>query len=222
MNEAAKKRMIGVVALVLLMVIFVPMLFDDDAPRTGSAPLAVNEPTEVSGSQSEPPAEVFLPSGSASEELALDEEELVPLDQLSEDTDWGSQTTESPDREAASERQVETPKMADEQAPEPRSEPEVAAPDTAPVSARAQPQPALAAGSYVVQVAALSTPERADRLVQELEGNGFAPFIERAEVGGKVYYRVRLGPRGDRAAAEQLAAALRQATAHRGQVLVVQ
>lgn len=215
MNEAAKKRMIGAVVLVLLMIIFVPMLFDEEPTRTDPVPVAESDPPE--SPRSEPPAEVFLPSGSsAPEELTLDEEELVPLDQLDADGDWGSETTASTvppgAGEAASERQAEGPS---EPAPESQSEP-------APVRAPLEAQTAVTDGAYVVQIAALSTPERADRLVQELEGKGFAPFIERAEVGGKIYYRVRVGPRGDRAAAEELAASLRRATPHRGQVLRVQ
>ncbi|WP_246237560.1 SPOR domain-containing protein [Caldichromatium japonicum] len=46
----------------------------------------------------------------------------------------------------------------------------------------------------------------ADRLKQ----SGFSAFVEQAEVSGKTYYRVRVGPDSDRAAAERTAAQLRE------------
>lgn len=64
--------------------------------------------------------------------------------------------------------------------------------------------------SWVVQVASLGASEAAAELQQKLRGAGYSSFVEKAEVRGKTYYRVRVGPNGDRASAERTAATLRQ------------
>lgn len=78
---------------------------------------------------------------------------------------------------------------------------------TAPAEPR---RPAGGGPSWVVQVASLGAAETAAQLEQKLRGAGFAAFVEKAEVRGKTYYRVRVGPKGDRASAERTAATLRQ------------
>jgi DedD protein len=66
------------------------------------------------------------------------------------------------------------------------------------------------APSWVIQVASVATTEAAAELVSKLRAGGFAAFEEKAEVNGKVYYRVRVGPELDRTRAEQTAARLRE------------
>ncbi|MFD2112848.1 SPOR domain-containing protein [Thiorhodococcus fuscus] len=64
--------------------------------------------------------------------------------------------------------------------------------------------------SWVVQVASLGSIEKANGLASKLKNSGFSAFVEKAEVRGKIYYRVRVGPELDRANAERTAAMLRQ------------
>jgi DedD protein len=63
--------------------------------------------------------------------------------------------------------------------------------------------------SWVIQVASVATRESAAELERKLKSGGFSAFVEKAEVNGKLYYRVRVGPEVDRARAEQTAASLR-------------
>lgn len=63
--------------------------------------------------------------------------------------------------------------------------------------------------SWVIQVASVATREGAGELESKLRAGGFSAFVEKAEVNGKIYYRVRVGPEVDRARAEQTAASLR-------------
>lgn len=62
----------------------------------------------------------------------------------------------------------------------------------------------------MVQVSSLGSPEAAGKLADKLKQAGYSAFVERAEVGGKTYYRVRVGPDIDRANAERTAEMLRK------------
>jgi murein L,D-transpeptidase YcbB/YkuD len=87
-----------------------------------------------------------------------------------------------------------------------------------PPSAVAPPeQPA--AGGWVVQVASLTNPAGAQRLVDELQAKGFGAFITRSQVEGKAYHRVRLGPVATRGEADAMAESLRVKTGYQGQAL---
>ncbi len=70
--------------------------------------------------------------------------------------------------------------------------------------------PADGMPTWVVQVASLGSAQAADDLEKKLRGDGFSAFVEKAEVRGKTYYRVRVGPNADRTSAEQTADRLRQ------------
>lgn len=82
------------------------------------------------------------------------------------------------------------------------AKPEKAAPKARP--------PADGMPTWVVQVASLGSSQAAADLEKKLRGDGFSAFVEKAEVRGKTYYRVRVGPNADRAGAEQTADKLRQ------------
>ncbi|HEY4773006.1 MAG TPA: SPOR domain-containing protein, partial [Steroidobacteraceae bacterium] len=51
----------------------------------------------------------------------------------------------------------------------------------------------------------------AERLVHDLRAKGYAAFSTESASGGRKLYRVRVGPAGNHAAAETLAARLRSA-----------
>jgi len=59
----------------------------------------------------------------------------------------------------------------------------------------AKPEPAEKGASYILQAAAFTSADEADRLKAKLVLNGLEPHIEKIIVGDKgTYYRVRLGP----------------------------
>jgi murein L,D-transpeptidase YcbB/YkuD len=74
-----------------------------------------------------------------------------------------------------------------------------------------------ASGTWVVQVASLRDPGGAQRLVDELETQGFRAFIQRSQVEGKSYHRVRVGPLADRREANAMVEALQTQTGYQGQ-----
>jgi cell division septation protein DedD len=69
-----------------------------------------------------------------------------------------------------------------------------------------EPPPAASAsgGGWAVQVGAFGSPDTARKLVGDLNGAGYRAFVSPVNRGGRTLYRVRVGPQGDRAAAEQL------------------
>lgn len=110
---------------------------------------------------------------------------------------------------------VQPPQKQKKEPEEPRkkAEQKAATPpkDKATTSVAPEPRRAAESGSsWVVQVASLGASEAAAELQQKLRGAGYAAFVEKAEVKGKTYYRVRVGPNADRAGAERTAATLRQ------------
>ncbi len=85
------------------------------------------------------------------------------------------------------------------------------APTRAPARAPAVP-PAVAAegGSAAVQVNAMSDKARAEALVKDLAGLGYAAYVSPAKVGGTTLYRVRVGGLGGEEAAKQALGKLRE------------
>ena len=74
-----------------------------------------------------------------------------------------------------------------------------------------RPPPAVVeGGTFQIQVNAMADKARADELVRDLKGLGYAPFISPARIGDKTLYRVRVGnlPSGD--AAKQALSRLRE------------
>jgi hypothetical protein len=72
---------------------------------------------------------------------------------------------------------------------------------------------------WVAQVASLTNAASAQRLVNELEEQGFGAFIAHSQVEGKVYHRVRLGPLGSRREAEAMVESLHMKTGYPGQAM---
>jgi DedD protein len=74
-----------------------------------------------------------------------------------------------------------------------------------------------AAGAWAVQVGSFSSRQNADRLVRSLKLKGYGAFVTESSSRGRKWYRVRVGPQRDRAAADAIAARLRS-TGLRGAV----
>jgi DedD protein len=204
MQEGAKKRLVGAVVIVALAVIFVPMLFEEEAV------------TDL------PPLPAVIPEQPAVDDRFRSESFLTPADSGvggSPDEAWvDSASAEVPadgEIEAVYEAGFDEPAgdAATALSPPPSA---AAASRAAPVEAASIPEapPPMARDdgmpSYVTQVASLGTPDGARALADKLRGEGYSAFVESAEVGGRTYYRVRVGPEADRSSAERTAAKLRR------------
>jgi DedD protein len=81
-------------------------------------------------------------------------------------------------------------------------------------AAPASPVPVAAPSSpagWTVQLGSFASRTNAERLVHDLKLKGYAAFFTESSGGGRKLYRVRVGPAGNHAAAETLAAQLRSA-----------
>jgi DedD protein len=191
MDEGAKRRLVGAAVVVALIIIFVPMLVDESDPDGLGEPIVI--PDEPS----------FDPGSDASDELE-------PL--TAEDFSPPLPAPEPPGGVAAPPSPV--PAASPEQPPvAPPAAPPAASDASSESLAPAGPKPVPpGATSWVIQVASLGSPDAARALQDQLRGQGFTAFVERATVSGKQYYRVRVGPEVERTTADRLAAKLRGIT----------
>ncbi|MBK1640303.1 hypothetical protein CKO12_00080 [Chromatium okenii] len=245
MNDSAKKRLVGLVALVALAAVFVPMLFEERAPPP-VPPLAngLLEDAELNDRLTADLPAADLPTPEATE-TATPELNTEALPEPETPTRMASSVADDPDlnldvgatipdmdiapppgrRETTSRAETVAP-MSASSAPysaptrstaKPKPKPIVAnvkppTPKSKPTQAPKEPKEKETEkkSSWVIQVASLGNAETAANLQNKLKKAGFTAFVEKAEVRGKYYYRVRVGPQKNRAAAERLAARLRQ------------
>jgi len=202
MREGAKKRLIGAVVVVTLAVIFVPMLFEPESLNT-LPPIQ----------ESIPRAPAFKPD--LKTETFIEPRDSAPVGSVGKDSTVSQPLAlpppvgSDPGRGRATATQGSALGYPPAAVPEPAQapKPEALAKTTEPATPRGGRD---GMPSWVIQVASVPTPEGAAELEGKLKAGGFPAFVERAEVNGKVYYRVRVGPESDRARAEQTAARLRE------------
>ncbi len=237
MREGAKRRLAGAVVIVALAVIFVPMLFQEgplappevqeaipsepdfpnpavaDAPAAPAAPTADEAAADGENanlaSEAEPLA-LPAPAGQGDEpDLEVQGEpgqlgQVTPRERA-ENASAPKKPRTVTQAPAAKPAAVAKPAPTTKEAAKPRKEVVTEPPQPPEPRKQADGMP-----SWVVQVSSLGSSEAADKLAGKLKQSGFSSFVEKAEIGGKFYYRVRVGPDVDRANAERTAAMLRQ------------
>jgi DedD protein len=210
MDQTLKARLIGAAVLVALVVILVPELLSgrrsdpapvDDAVDTGRRTFTIELGADRAGDEPRPRTQASAPS-------------LAPASTVPATTQRGSDA-EVPDPAAPSgPGNVPAATPAPEPAPVVTEVAPVAAPPAAPADGaeQAPPPPAAAAssgGAWVVQAGAFGSDATAQRLVKELESAGYSARVSPVTRSGRTLYRVRVGPAGSRAEADQLAQRLR-------------
>lgn len=115
----------------------------------------------------------------------------------------------STQRNAAAPAATAPPAQPDESLDKPATQERAAAP----APARSSPM-----GDWMVQLGVFRNHANAERLAQQLKGQGFHVLISASGSGGHPIWRVRAGPVAERALAEQLSARLRTA-GHVGSVV---
>lgn len=219
MEEGAKRRLVGAAVIVLLLVVFVPMLLEEDT--RGPVPqgeLSIPERPEFDrgydASVADDPGK-DVPSGSDSRESQPLPRELPPPVLFDAPASAPSEMESEPAYEQLFE--LEEPSSADE--PPPAAEaPIVRQPAPVPKpppAAKPVPKPAPippGVSAWVIQVASLQDQTRAKALEGDLRDKGFPAFIEQAEVKQKLWHRIRVGPEADRKRAESIAASIKAQT----------
>ena len=223
MDSALKQRLIGAAVLVALAMIFLPMLLKGPDPTQADAarvsldlPAAPDQEFETR----ELPLTLPVPSSPGGDGV-------LGLDR-------GVAATDDPNAVTTVDHASQpAPRTEYEPGPEPEGAavamdaatglPEAAAPSPAPVAA---PPPALAplpaataGGRYAVNVGSFSNLDNAGALADRLRASGLPLTSEPVDVSGKPALRLRVGPYGDRAAAE--AARLRVQRVTGGEAMVI-
>jgi cell division septation protein DedD len=97
--------------------------------------------------------------------------------------------------------------------------PAVATKPAASVHPIARPTAAPAAGNRLVQAGSYGSEANADKVAGALQARGFHASISRFSKSGRSYFRVRVGPYADRAAAEKAATAVAKASGAKTEVV---
>lgn len=212
MEKRLQQRLIGAAVIIALAVIFLPMLLNGSGSN-GRVSMKMQIPPEPSysfnGAAQPPPASSTAPvqpiavapvSGTASQPPAQTAQPVEPA-------------VSAPVPQQASAPSVAAQAAPPAPQPSPQVvEPKVTAPAT-PVQQKPVQQPVPAQNqatpsgkpvtpAWVVQVASLSKESGANELRDRLRKQGFAAYVDRFDDKGRVYYRVRVGPKLTRAGAE--------------------
>jgi DedD protein len=177
-NDILKQRLVGALILVALGVVFWPIIFVEPGERSSPGRVEIPPPPLIDTSPIEPPAQGDLrASPEAEPETDMAQVEVTPL-------------SGEP--------------VPDANAPEPLPAP------TPEPQARSTPpqQPALDSSGlpvgWILQVATVSNAAKADELRDSLLASGEKAYVKKLEAGGKVLYRVSIGPNVERAQLERI------------------
>lgn len=187
MNDQLKKRLIGAMVLVALLVIFLPMVLEQGSKENkglGSKSIP-DSSLDKSGFDAKTlplPSETGKRPGSVQPLIEPPPVFVPPREQL----------TESLPEPAV------VPKKAEAK---PQTQPKASA---QPKAAPAPKATAATGEAWAIQVGTFSARNKADTLVTELKGAGMAAFVMPVKVAGQTLYRVRIGPDKDRAKLEPL------------------
>ena len=185
-KKRARRRLVGAIALVLLMVAVLPMLLDDHSTKAPQQEIAINIPSQDDSdfaSRVVPTAPENAP--------ASDPEAAAPA----EASPQPAEPAPVAERESAAESQpVPSPAAEDKPAAKPESKPT---------------QPGAAGDAHAVQIGVYSTMASIKELQQKLLAHGYKSYTERiaTEQGEKI--RLRAGPFSSRAEAEKALAKIK-------------
>ncbi|HEU0152982.1 MAG TPA: SPOR domain-containing protein [Arenimonas sp.] len=242
MDSALKQRLIGAAVLVALAMIFLPMLLkgpDVSGPDAAEVPLDMPAAPDQAFETREVPLTLPAPEAPDGGVLGLsprpvasdDPNAVATVDQTALPP---ARTEVAPEPEdgplaavdaatglpAPAAPSAPDPTPAPTPAPTPTPEPVVTAPPPAPAAAPAPALPAATAGGrYMVNVGSFSNLANARSLADKLRSRGLPLTSESVDVAGKPAMRLRVGPYGDRTAAE--AARLRVESVTGGSAAVV-
>jgi cell division septation protein DedD len=235
MDSALKQRLIGAAVLVALAMIFLPMLLKGPDPTQPDAarvsmdlPAAPDQEFETR----ELPLTLPTPSTPGDDGVLGMDRGGVDADDPNAITTVDQTGQPAPRTEYEPGPEAEGPAVAVDAAtglPEPAAPPTAPAPEATPATspapvATAPPAPvalppAAAGGRYAVNVGSFSNLDNARALADRLRSSGLPLTSEPVDVSGKPAMRLRVGPYGDRAAAE--AARLRVQSVTGGDAVVV-
>ena len=211
-KKRARRRLIGAIALVLAMVIVLPMIFDSE-PRPLANDIAIQIPSKdgkdnaLAGKVADAPvlpaadsAGTTAPQAGKAALTAATAE--VPAAEPPEPPQSAAKVdVKEPLKETPAEGRMSAPSTA--KAPARSDGPQTGADDSArsmailegkPASAEKKPAIAASGGKFVIQVAALATPEKIKELRGKLSSAGIKSFTQKVATQDGERTRIRVGP----------------------------
>lgn len=184
LRKRARRRLVGAVALVLLMVTVLPMLLDNREAQSPQPEIAVNIPSQDGGDFSS---------------------KIVPVEPAVKDAPPAGDKPASP-----AESLPVQPEPAPAKAPEPQAKP-VAPPEPAKAEAPALPpakpaapdKPVAGNEAFTVQIGVFSDAANVKQLQGKLAADGFKSYTEKLSTPNGAKIRLRVGPYATRAEAEK-------------------
>ncbi|WP_290457949.1 SPOR domain-containing protein [Turicimonas muris] len=191
----ARRRLIGAVMLLALVVVTVPFLFDKEPP-----PPTVTIPLRIPSQNSVDVASIQVPGSSAAVNSAVvpssQDNAARPAPATDAATAKPASSKQNPPAQA-SKKDEKTPQKADKSQQKPEkseAKKQDAKKDQPKAKSQETAKPAVAAkGSYYVQVAAISNEARAKELLKKIQGAGIPGYIEPVAVKNGKIWRVRAG-----------------------------
>ena len=194
LKKRARRRLVGAVALVLLIVVFLPMILDSE-PRPLNQDIAITIPPIPKSELNQPnpvPAVSSTPAPPSPPRVA-GMPAPVPADQP-EPAPSVEAKPEQPESEPVRPEAKPVPKLVPKSVSKPVQKNEI---KPAPASLAASEE------SFVVQLGAFSSAANAKALQKKLQDNKFKAYTELVKDSGGDRTRVRVGPYPTRDAAEK-------------------
>lgn len=196
-KKRARRRLVGAIALVLLMVTILPMVLDDRSVKTPQQEIAITIPSQDN-------------KDFTSKVVPVPETPVVPAETSTPDVPESASMTgtqSAGDAEPAkAEPQTPPPDKVDTQTTTPAKPVATAKPvgQTKPAEATAAKEAtqATASGGASVQIGVFSDSNNVKQLQQKLQGLGYKSYTEKVATTKGDKIRLRAGPFTDRAEAE--------------------
>jgi DedD protein len=184
-KKRARRRLVGAIALVLLMVTILPMVLDDRSAHLSQQEIMISIPSQ-DGDDFTSDIKPYVP------ENALSAEELAGTTALNNLQDPASVPSESKDTEPASSLKL--------------AEPVQTIPEPMPV-----PEKTVGGPTYAVQIGVFSDASNVKQLEQQLKAAGFSSSTEKIPTAQGEKIRLRAGPFANRTSAEEALAKIQAA-----------
>ena len=211
LKKRARRRLIGAIALVTVVAVFLPMVLDHE-PKSVSQDINIQIPAQNAGTFTSKIVPV-VPGGSdaRTESAPPPAVAVAPKAAVLPAVDSEASPPKAAAEEPKTKPKAKTPPPVDSEAAPPK-QPVAVAPKAAESKPKpaAEPKPKPAAktdkrdgGSFFVQVAALSDGDKAKQLREQISAAGVKAFTEVVPTTGGNVTRVRAGPFANRDAAEK-------------------
>ncbi|MCB5189600.1 SPOR domain-containing protein [Methylobacillus arboreus] len=189
-KKRARRRLVGAIALVLLMVTILPMVLDDRSNKTPPQEIAIHIPSQDGPEFTSKVAPLSEPV----EEIVSEPVLSIPEPQEAAHDDEAA----APVPPAPVKKEVAKPE-AKPVAPKV----EVRKPEPAPGKDKPADAKPAATGSFLVQIGVFSDPINVKNLQDKLSGQGLKSHTEQIATASGDKTRLRVGPFASREAAEQ-------------------